>query len=501
MEIVATYVPPVGAERAAMAGELACPPPEATAVELRADLLPREVELGPLVAACPLPVMLTLRSRAEGGQGPDEAAERRRFFERMAAVPVKVFDLEAARDLELLGRVVPRERAVVSSHPDAVPAELEQTVRRLLELGSWLVKVAPAARGLGELLEVVGVARRLGATSAGKGRAVVLATGEAGRAARLLGPLLAAPVAYAAWDAERTAAVGQYAASELAALVGHLQGPPSHVRAVLGCPSGRSLSPRMHNAAYRALGLADLFVPLEVATKAELEKLLQPAGCGALDRLGLRAGGFAVTMPWKEAALELCSVVAPRAARARAVNTVLPRQGEVLGDCTDIDGIVRSLAEAGVDLAGARAVVLGTGGSARAAVVALQAAGCKVAVAGRNRDKVAALQRALGATAIEPSEAGRCTVAVNATPAGGEGAPSELLDALRLAPAAAVVDLPYGPGPTRLEELAQGRGWTYVGGREVLLWQGVAQFAAMTGMAPPLRAMASALGLSVGEEQ
>ncbi|HPC84195.1 MAG TPA: type I 3-dehydroquinate dehydratase [Thermoanaerobaculaceae bacterium] len=494
MEIVATYVPPSGADSAALTAELARPPAGATAVELRADLLPPGVDLGPLVAASPLPVVLTLRSRSEGGRGPDEPEPRRLFFERAVGLPVLAFDLEAARDLDLVDRLLSRDRVILSVHPPEVPARLEAQALSLLGRGTMLVKLAPAVEDLGGVLEVLRVARALGRGPAG-GRAVVLATGEAGRAVRLLGPRLAARVAYAAWEPGRAAAPGQYTAEELTAFVGD-PAPLGRVFAVLGRPAGRSLSPRMHNAAYRALGLPDVFVPLEVRDEGELCRLLQPAGLGGVEEVGLRAGGFAVTMPWKEAALGRCSVVAPRAARARAVNTVLPRSGKVLGDCTDIDGITRSLLAAGVGLAGARGLVLGTGGSARAAVVGLQAAGCEVAVAGRDGGKVAAVARELGASSITPSEAGRCSIAVNATPAGTDGAPSELLESLRLAPGAAVVDLPYGPLPTRLQELAEGRGWTYIGGRQVLLWQGVAQFAAMTGMAPPVGAMAAALGLA-----
>jgi shikimate 5-dehydrogenase len=89
----------------------------------------------------------------------------------------------------------------------------------------------------------------------------------------------------------------------------------------------------------------------------------------------------------------------------------------------------------------------------------------------------------------------RALVVVNATPAGAEGKPDPWLEGLRLPQGGVVVDLPYGSGPTFLEELAERRGWRFVGGREVLLYQAVSQFAAMTGAAPPVRAMAGALGL------
>jgi shikimate 5-dehydrogenase len=211
-------------------------------------------------------------------------------------------------------------------------------------------------------------------------------------------------------------------------------------------------------------------------------------------------GGYAVTMPWKQEAAAHCTVLAPRAERAAAANTVLPRPAKVLGDCTDIDGITRVLGEEGVDLTRSRALVLGTGGAARAAAVALDLGGAEVVIVGRDRGKADALAKRLGMTSGEVTATDRCTVAINATPAGGDGAVDPLLLGLRMPADSVVVDLPYGTTPTFLAELASARGWRYVGGREVLLYQGVSQFAAMNGMAPPVRAMAAALGLQEGTE-
>jgi shikimate 5-dehydrogenase len=244
------------------------------------------------------------------------------------------------------------------------------------------------------------------------------------------------------------------------------------------------------------MGRDDLFVPLEVASREELEALLRPLGEGCLDELGFTVAGFAVTMPWKSAALGCCSVVAPRAERARAVNTVLPRRGKVLGDCTDIDGVTRALREAGVTLAGARVLVLGAGGSARAAAVSLEMAGADVAILARYPVKAAALGRSLGVGVLTGDATTAFTVVVNATPLGGDGAPAEMLEGLHLKAGSVALDLPYGETPTGLEILAARRGWQYVSGRQVLLWQGVAQLAAMTGEAPPVAAMAAALGIT-----
>lgn len=492
MEVIASFVP---SDASRAAAELASPPAGATTVELRADLLDPEADLAPLIAACPRPVLLTLRSSAEGGRGPVDPPARRRFFERAVRWPAALWDAEAARDAELLGTVVPRERAVVSAHWEATPADLEERVRGLLSYGTALAKAVPAAGSLADVLAVLSLDAGLDHGDRGKRRAVVFSSGEAGRATRLLAPLLGAPVAYAAWSAERPAAAGQYTPEELLALIGHLSGRPRRLFAVLGRPLSSSLSPRMHNAAYRALGLPNLMVPLEVNDDKELDELLAPGGETALDDLGLPAGGYAVTMPCKEAALARCTLAAPRARRARSVNTVLPRLDKVLGDCTDIDGITAALSEAGAEAGGRRALVLGAGATARAAVVAMDLAGAQVSVQARDGEAARALAAELGVGVADGGSSAGAEVVVNATPAGRDGAPDPFLEALAMSRGAAVVDLPYGAQPTFLEVLARQRGWRYVSGREVLLFQGIAQFAAHNGVAPPVAAMAQALGL------
>jgi 3-dehydroquinate dehydratase / shikimate dehydrogenase len=492
MEIIASYVPDPGHEPG---DELQRPPAAATMVELRADLLPPDVDLAALVAASRLPVVLTLRSVAEGGRGPDDASARRAFFTAAARLPVAFFDLEANRDAALLGGTVPRERAIASLHIlDGVPADLEERARACLATGARLAKIVPTASNLADVLAVLRLARGCGRGDPGSRRGLVFAMGEAGRATRLLGPLLAAPVAFAAWDGTRTAALGQFEAGELQRLIGHLEGRPRRLFAVVGSTVGASLSPRMHAAAYRAVGLANLFVPIEVSAEEELDVLIAPAGQSSLDALGLALGGLAVTMPWKEAAARRCTVVAPRAARARAVNTVLPWGGKIFGDCTDMDGITGVIRDAGVGTDGARALVLGAGGAARAASVALELAGCRVALAARDPAKARTAAASLGVTMAEVSEPGS-SIVVNATPAGADGEAGAWLERLAAPRGALVVDLPYGAVTTGLERLAAERGWDYVSGREVLLFQGISQFAAMNQVAPPVRAMAAALGL------
>lgn len=493
MEIVASFNPTTSADPLKA---LANPPSGATLVELRADLFPEGFPLDHAVAASPLPVVLTLRSRAEGGQGPEDVAVRERFYRQAQAWQVAFFDLEAQRDLHLLGTVVPKEKAIVSCHLDSAESgELEATMAKLLATGSRYAKLVSTARCLEEVLSVLQLAQALSRGANGQRRGIVFAQGDPGVATRLLAPFLAAPVAYASWGQGQEVAAGQWPPAELKALLGHLSSRPKRLYAVLGGEAHLSLSPRMHNAGFRALGLPYLFVPLVVRREEELARLLRPAGEGPLDALGLPVGGFAVTMPWKEKAAAACQLLAPRAERARAVNTVLPRPGKLIGDLTDVDGLNRVLLEAGVRLAGTPVAVIGTGGAARAALVALQLAGARTRVVGRQAAKAEALAREFGAQAARADELAQVRVLINASPAGADGQEDPLLAGLPLPRGAVVVDMPYGAGATFLEKLSADRGWDYVSGKEVLLFQGVSQFAAMNGVAPPVRAMAQALGL------
>lgn len=492
MEIIASYVPSEGADPVE---ELRRPPNGATMVELRADLLPQFVKIGDLVAASPLPVVLTLRSRSEGGRGPDGADERRSFFASALGLPVAFFDLEAVRDIPLLESGIPRERVILSRHFVDVPSDLEEQAKACLELGTRFVKLVATANDLADALRVVSLCRAFEHGDRGSRRGIVFASGEPGRLTRLLGPLLGAAVAYAAWSDDRPAAAGQLSALDLRSLTGHLGGRPRRLYGVVGTRVSGSLSPRMHAAAYRAMGLPNLMVPIEVGLEAELDELIAPLGASCFDSLGLPLGGLAVTMPWKGAAARRCALLAPRAERCAAVNTVIPRPGKILGDCTDIDGINGVLRDAGVDPRGLRAMVLGTGGAARAAAVGLQLAGAEVAIGGRNPDAARRLAEHLAVAVSEPSGSVSCDVIVNATPAGREGETDGIIADVRAPEGAVVIDLPYAVGPTGLEVLAARNGWHYIGGREVLLFQGISQFAAMNQVAPPVTAMAAALGL------
>ena len=252
---------------------------------------------------------------------------------------------------------------------------------------------------------------------------------------------------------------------------------------VAGWPVAHSRSPAMHNAALAAAGLASwryLKLPLPPARFAETVRALPAAGFR----------GVNVTLPHKEAALALAAEATDVAAAVGAANTLtFGAGGAIHADNTDVPGLLEALP---VDPAGQRALVLGAGGAARAAVFALLRAGAAdVMVWNRTRERAERLVAELGGRAVDAPE--RAVLVVNCTSVGlgGEESPfkSLPLDADTLDVGSCVVDMVYKPGGTALLAEARRRGATVVSGLEILIAQGAASFERWTGTIAPRATM------------
>lgn len=242
----------------------------------------------------------------------------------------------------------------------------------------------------------------------------------------------------------------------------------------------------MHRAALAALGLKDWsyqHLPAPPELFADVVKGLPGAGFR----------GANVTIPHKEAALRLATAPTERARAIGAANTLsFGADGTVVADNTDAPGLLNAL---GSDVAGRRAVVLGAGGSARAAVHALSSGGADVQVWNRTAERARALVAELGGRAVERLEPAE--LLVNCTAAGLQDQAATFkhlpLDADEVGKFAIVVDLVYsGSNDTALITAATDRGSATVDGLEVLVHQGALSFEVWTGRSPPIAVMREA---------
>ncbi|MFC7155481.1 shikimate dehydrogenase [Halomarina halobia] len=254
---------------------------------------------------------------------------------------------------------------------------------------------------------------------------------------------------------------------------------------LLGNPVGHSLSPPMHEAAYRELDVDARYVTFEPDPD---DLAAAVAGARALGIAGLN-----VTIPFKRDVLDLVDPD-PLAARIGAVNTIdVPA---MRGYNTDAEGAVRALREHGVEPAGT-AVVVGAGGAGRAVAFGLAEEGMRVRIANRTVARAEELAAAIGAAAAcglddLPDALADADVLVNATSVGMEEDRSPVpADALHAD--LAVLDAVYAPVETRLLRDAAAAGATTVDGAWMLLYQGVAAFERWTGRPAPVEAMNDAL--------
>ena len=280
---------------------------------------------------------------------------------------------------------------------------------------------------------------------------------------------------------------------------------PGNRVGLIGWPVEHSVSPSMHNAAFRELGL-DWEYWLLPTPPAKVQARL-----GALEGDGFR--GANVTVPHKQAVMAYLQSVAQSAQTMGAVNTIVVHEGHLRGANTDGDGFLAALREAGFEPAGREALVLGAGGSARAVVYSLAKAGSPVTVLNRSAERAASLVGRLkdaGACSpltalsqdayLEELELGRFDLLVNATPLGmwPEIHTSPWPDGLPFPSHWTVFDLVYNPEETRLIVQARAAGAKAIGGLAMLVHQGARAFELWTGQEAPVDVMRAAAERALG---
>ncbi|MGB6456165.1 MAG: shikimate dehydrogenase [Streptosporangiaceae bacterium] len=262
--------------------------------------------------------------------------------------------------------------------------------------------------------------------------------------------------------------------------------------AVLGAPVAHSLSPALHAAAYRALGLTDWSYEAIECDEARLP--------GLLASLGPDWAGLSLTMPLKRAVLPLLDHTEPLATTVAAANTVILRDGQRLGFNTDVAGLVAAMRAAGVTTEG-NVVVLGAGATACSALAALRETGTSdVTVAVRSRPTAEPLLAVAGqlGVLVRVADIGagllasrRWDVLISTIPGTAAAGVAGLFTA-GLVTARAVVDVGYDPWPAPLAAAAAAAGSVVISGYELLVHQAAGQVELMTGHRAPVEVMRAA---------
>jgi len=264
--------------------------------------------------------------------------------------------------------------------------------------------------------------------------------------------------------------------------------------ALIGDPVEHSMSPVMHNTAYKELGLDYVYIPFRVKPEG-----LEPAVAG-LRALNVR--GFNVTIPHKVSVIPWLDGLDPLAEKIGAVNTVVNTDGELRGYNTDAEGFLQALLEHGIKPKGKRIAVLGAGGASRAITYIMVGKGARVTILNRQQEldwaeDIAQLIRKDLGKEVKVYELGQLAgaienvdILVNATSVGMSPAAEESpVPAHLLNKIPAVFDIVYNPMETRLLREAKAAGARVIGGVDMLVWQGALAFEKWTGQKAPLDLM------------
>ncbi len=466
---------------------------ESSFLEFRLDYLAKPVAALPalkqfLAENGATTAIATCRLKEYGGRFDGSKAAELEILGKAAAAGFHLVDIELETIERLPKNTMNQLReagaAVIISHHDFhATKELDAVYARIRPFAPDFVKIVPTARSLSDNLTLMKFLERVEDES--NSSVVGICMGEAGIISRVLGLRAGSAFTFAAASQGEETAPGQIAARTLLETYRVDQvDAATKIYGVAGNPIKSSLSPLMMNTAFRRETVNAVYLGLQTSKADDLFKLARE----------VPIQGMSITMPLKQDVMPLLERTDALSAKIGAVNTILRAQdGKFYGFNTDVAGIVAPL-ERRLSLKGAKVLVLGAGGAARAAVFGCCDKGAEVYILNRTPETAQKLARQSGAKAIKRDLVAKTQfdVIINATPVGmagtlkpgAKGVPVSPLEANEIN-ARYVFDLVYNPIETPLLRLARQKGIAVITGVEMFVQQGARQFEIWTGKPAP----------------
>jgi len=456
-------------------------------VEVRLDYFNRDPNVSRLLEDRPCPIIATCRRKQDGGRFEGTEEKRLALLRQAIVGGVDYVDLEAdiAKSIPRYGKT----KRIVSYHDlERTPPGLEEQVREMARMDADIVKVATTAQSVSDNTRVLGLLKEAQTPT------VAFCMGEAGVPSRVLGRKYGAPLTYAAMRPGRAVAPGQLTVDELLDGYNYKQiNAETQVFGLIGNPIAHSVSPAVHNAAFRELGINAVYVPFKV-------DMFQPA---LADLAAFDVQGYSVTIPHKEEAALVIDPGEESVGQLKAANTIARREGQTVSYNTDWQAALEVLEEG---MGGTRAdgssplkqrqvVIVGAGGVARAVGAAVVNRGALLTIANRTEQRARRLAQDLDCryTPIERLHLLIPDVLVNCTSVGMY--PD--IDATPFHPGILregmlIFDTIYNPVETKLLQEARTRGCRAIGGMDMFIRQAELQFRLFTGQDAPVKVMRQA---------
>jgi 3-dehydroquinate dehydratase/shikimate dehydrogenase len=438
-----------------------------------------------------LPTIITCRAIEEGGRQKINPEVRLPLLVEGAKQFGCFCDIEAAFYEEAKKLSPDPSKLILSYHNfDETPKNLVAIYDRLIKLPASIHKIATRPGSLGDSLPTFQLLER---ARKDPRDVIVISMNEPGVITRILGGAHGSFLTYGSLSKSRESAPGQITCDDLRNLYRYHQlTPDTAITGIIGNPVHHSVSPRMHNRAFAALGVDFVYLPIQVSDLDEFfRRFVHPAS----RELEWNLRGFSVTIPHKVAAIDFLDEVDKKAAKIGAVNTVVIKEQKLVGYNTDVDGAILPLEKLGL-LGDRHCAVLGAGGAARAVIFGLLERGARVTVYARDLKRAQTLAnefevQVMPFEAIENNEA---NILINTTPVGmhGHSEHESPLPPAALKNCEVVYDLVYNPLDTRLLRMAAEAGLQTISGLNMLVAQAVLQFELWTGHKPDFELMRAA---------
>src|SRR3954462_219528 len=420
----------------------------------------------------------TCRRAASGGKFRGSIASQLDVLNKAAAAGCQLVDVELQTASkckpEQLRKLRTRAGLILSFHDFRATKKLEETLEKMLAYPADFYKVVSTATTLADNVAMIKFLSREG----DRHSLIGMCMGEQGIISRVLGVRAGSVFTFASAGAGQETAAGQITARELRNVYRIEQvDAATRVYAVVGDPIAHSLSPAIMNAAFRRENVNAVYLALHAKTLKDLLTCVKE----------IPIHGISVTMPYKEAILQHLDNSDSHTIKVGACNTVVRAQdGKLYGFNTDTAGIVRPLERRLNTLEGARILVLGAGGAARAAVFGLKERGAEVYILNRSLAAAKKLAHQARARIVKRPDLKKLAfdVIINATPVGmGNSREAPLQD--KEINARYVFDMVYDPAETRFLKMAKERGAQVIPGIEMFVHQAARQFEIWTGKPAP----------------
>lgn len=422
-------------------------------------------------------VIATCRRAASGGKFRGSVASQLELLSKAAAAGCQLVDVELQTALKCKGEQLPKLRSraalILSFHDFHGTKKLPETLEKMRNYPADFYKVVSTATTLTDNVTMMKFLEK----ESDRHSLVGLCMGEQGIISRVLGVRAGSAFTFASVSEEERTAPGQVTAQDLRSVYRIEQvDVATRVYGVAGDPIAHSLSPIIMNTALRRENVNAVYLALHAKTLKDLLTCARE----------IPIHGLSITMPYKEAILKYLDNTDSHTTKIGACNTIVRAQdGKLYGFNTDTAGVVRPL-EQRIPLEGARILVLGAGGAARAAVFGLKERGCEVFILNRTPAPAQKLARQAKARTIKRPDLRKLAfdVIVNATPVGMSNSGESPLHENEIN-AKYVFDMVYDPPETRFLKAAKARGAQIIPGIEMFVHQAARQFEIWTGKPAP----------------